>query len=127
MIWLATAYLGLLAYVGFSSVRSSAREHGRTVTALEAVTSVVWPLLVAAFFFPRVAGLVGRAAAPLYALALTWTLYTVWRDFRPATSLPKLPAENRGAVYAGILVFCALLVVPVAILGAVVARRSLQG
>jgi hypothetical protein len=126
MDWLEYAYVAFLIYVGWCSVRSSARAHGRLVTAFELITSVAWPVLVTAFFSPRVAAALGRATVPLFAVATAWTAYTVWRDFRPAAMAPRLPAENRRARYVGVLAFCAAIVVPVVVLGAIVAGRALQ-
>jgi len=122
---LASLYVAFLVYIGWSSVRSSARSHGWPATVLETITSLGWPLIVAAFFWPAVARLVGRAAKPLYIAISVWTLYTVWRDYRPSVSKAKLPreipAEQQNFAYAVSVILCALIVVPVLLLGAAVA------
>lgn len=126
---LAGFYVTFLVYVGWCSVRSSARAHSWRATVLETATSVGWPLLVAAFFWPAIARGLGRAAVPLFVLIGAWTLYTVWRDFRPSVSKAKMPDEiplaQRNVAYAISATMCGLIVVPVFMLGAAVAVRAL--
>jgi hypothetical protein len=126
---LASFYVAFLVYVGWCSVRSSAQAHSWRATVLETVTSVGWPLLVAAFFWPSLARSLGRAAAPLFVVIGAWTLYTVWRDCRPSVSKAKMPAEiplaHRNVAYTISAAMCALIVIPVFILGAAVAARAL--
>jgi hypothetical protein len=123
MLWIAALYVGFLAYIGWCSVRSSARDHGAAATALEALTSVGWPVLVAAFFWPGIAAQLGRSVIPIFVVAGTWTTYTLWRDFRPRVIKAKLPEAQRHVGYRVASVLCAAIVVPVVLLGAVVVVR----
>jgi hypothetical protein len=125
MVWWSYIYLAFLAYVGFSSVRSSARRHGTAATSLEFVTSIAWPVLVAAFFSANFFAAVRHALAPLFVVATIWTLYTVWRDFRPSTMMPRLPIEDRNVHYRITLILSAAIVLPVLVLGAIVSYRAI--
>ena len=124
MAWLVYAYVAYLAYIGVRSVQSSAREHGPFATLMEALTSIGWPLLAIAFTSASFAARLGRGAVWLFVLALVWTIYTVWRDFRPDAMIPRLPAEQRRLTYLLTLVTCALTVVPAVLLGAMVVWRA---
>lgn len=124
MEWWTYLYVSLLIYIGYCSVRSSARTHGPIATGLELLTSVAWPLLVMAYFSDEVATLLGKVVVPMFLLALLWTAYTLWRDFRPAVVLPKLPEEERLASYATSVVICAAIVIPVVVLGSLVFQRA---
>jgi hypothetical protein len=114
---LASLYVAFLVYIGWSSLRGSA------------VTSVGWPVLVAAFFWPPVALALGRAGAPLFIVIGAWTLFTVWRDYRPSVLKAKMPsdvpAEQQNFAYAVSVLLCAIIVIPVLLLGAAVAARAL--
>jgi len=127
MVWWSYLYVAFLLYVGYESVKGSYREHGAAVTVPELLTSIAWPLLVAAFFEPSIAQRLGIVVVPAYVVALVWTAYTVWRDFRPAAAMSRLHGPGMRLSYGLILVFCAALVVPVVVLGAYVAARSLRG
>jgi len=129
MTALATAYVALLAYVGARSIVISIRQHRWPATVLEVVASVSWPVLVSMFFWPVSTAAIRLAMVPLYLIAGSWTLYTVWRDFRPssvAARLPHWPPERRWQPQLMSAVFCAILVVPVFILGALVVIRTLD-
>jgi hypothetical protein len=123
MAWWAYCYVVLLSWVGVCSVRGSAKRHGRLATTLEVVTSIAWPFLVLAYFAPPVGDLIDRLVGPLYAVALTWTMYTLWRDFRWSAMRPQLNASKPGLEYAVALVFAAAIVIPVVWLGAVVVAQ----
>jgi zinc transporter ZupT len=130
MTLLRIAYLALLAYIGWRSVESSVRKHGWPAITLEVITSIGWPLLVAAFFWPGFANSVHTIAPPLFAVAAIWTLYTVWRDFRPEAARehfpPTMTPTQRTAAYAVSWTLCATIVVPVFVLGAIVVARALN-
>jgi hypothetical protein len=129
MIVVIGAYIALLAFVGVCSVRSSARRHRWPATTLETITSVGWPVLVAAYFWPAVARGLETLALPLFAVSAIWTGYTVWRDFRPSVMKERMPAElppqQHNAAYAINAAMCAVIVIPVMVIGAVVALRAL--
>jgi hypothetical protein len=92
-------------------------------TTLEVVTSIAWPILVLAYLVPPVGDLIDRLIGPLYAVALTWTMYTLWRDFRWSVMRPQLNASKPGLEYAVALVFAGAMVIPVAWLGAIVVAQ----
>jgi hypothetical protein len=130
MILLPVVYLSGLAYIGWRSVESSARKHGWPATTLEVITSVGWPLLVAAFFWPTFARVVRSVSLPLFAVAVGWTLYTVWRDFRPTAARqhfpPNMTVRQLRMAYVVSWAMCAIIVVPVFVLGAIVVLRALN-
>ena len=124
MAWFATLYLAFLLSIGWSSIRGSARRHGAAATSMEIATSIAWPLLVAAFFWPSVAARLGRWVLPLFALAILWTGYTWWRDIRPSVARSDLPPLQHKVAYALTTIAGAAIVVPVVVLGAIVVRRA---
>ena len=123
MAWWAYLYVGFLCWVGVESVRGSARRHGTLATVFEVITSVAWPFLVLAYFNRSVGDLLGSLALPLYAVAMCWTFYSVWRDYRPSAMRPQLTWQNAELEYRVALIFAAVTVVPVLWLGAIVASR----
>ena len=124
MVWFAALYITFLVWIGWRSVRSAAREHGAAATGLEIATSIAWPLLVAAYFWPTLAARLGRTILPIFLLAALWTAFTWWRDFRPSVARADLPAENRALVYVLSTAIGAAIVIPVVVLGALVVRRA---
>jgi hypothetical protein len=126
---LSAAYVLVLVVIGGGSVISSMRKHAWPATTLELVTSVGWPVLVAAFFWPTFGRTARVAIPPLFVIAACWTLYTLWRDFRPSVMRTQVPPELgpfwRRATLAASTALCALMVVPVYILGALAVARSL--
>src|SRR4051812_40860714 len=117
MRWWAYVYVAFLGYIGVISTSSSLRLHGKIDNVLELLTSIIWPLLVLAYFAPPVAQRMRPALTPLYVVALCWTAYTVWRGFRPSVLWPQIQPPGRGVQYGVILFITAALVVPVVVLG----------
>jgi len=127
MPWWAYPYIGYLTLVGARSVRSSAQEHGAWPTVAEVLTSIAWPLLVASYFAPALARMLGCGAIVLFAVAAPWTAYTIWRDIRLLPMEPWLKEEEHPrAMYWAAIVYCVLVVVPVVILASVVVSRLLK-
>jgi hypothetical protein len=124
MVWFATLYISFLIWIGWRSVRSSVQEHGAAATSLEIATSIAWPLLVAAYFWPSLAAWLGRAALPIFLLAAAWTAFTWCRDFRPSVAKADLPEDHRVLVYLRSSALGAAIVIPVVVLGALVVRST---
>ena len=119
-------YVGFLVLIGVASTRSTIQKrYGPGTTALEALTSIAWPLLVAAYFSVSVAQLVGLWSVPLYAVALIWTLITVRRDIWNRTPDPRLTPRGQRLASRISTVITVVIVVPVVVLGARVVLRAL--
>ena len=126
MSFWSALYVDFLIVIGIGSTRSTMRKrYGPGTTALEALTSVAWPLLVAAYFSASVAQRVGLWSVPLYVVALVWTLMTVRRDFRSRTPDPRLTPRNQRLADRVSTVITVAIVVPVVVLGGKVVLRAL--